>query len=66
MSLFLYSLQVKRGFLLKIAQVCPRYFPYIGGVETNVKEISERLVLENHDVEVITTDPSGKLKKKIQ
>jgi glycosyltransferase involved in cell wall biosynthesis len=49
---------------LKIAQICPRYFPYIGGVETNVKEISERLVLENHDVEVITTDPSGKLKKK--
>ena len=49
---------------MKIAQVCPRYFPYIGGVETNVKEISERLVLVNHDVEVITTDPSGKLRKK--
>jgi len=49
---------------LKIAQVCPRYFPYIGGIETNVKEISERLVLENHEVEVITTDPIGKLKKK--
>ena len=49
---------------MKIAQVCPRYFPCIGGVETNVKEISERLVLENHDVEVITTDPSGKLRKK--
>jgi glycosyltransferase involved in cell wall biosynthesis len=49
---------------LKIAQVCPRYFPDIGGVETDVKEISERLVSEGHDVEVITTDPSGKLKKK--
>lgn len=49
---------------MKIAQVCPRYFPDIGGVETDVKEISERLVSEGHDVEVITTDPSGKLKKK--
>jgi glycosyltransferase involved in cell wall biosynthesis len=49
---------------LKIAQVCPRYSPDIGGVETDVKEISERLVLEGHEVEVITTDPSGKLKKK--
>jgi glycosyltransferase involved in cell wall biosynthesis len=48
---------------LKIAQVCPRYFPDIGGVETDVKEISERLVSKGHDVEVITTDPGGKLKK---
>lgn len=48
---------------MKIAQVCPRYFPDIGGVETDVKEISERLVLKGHDIEVITTDPSGKLKK---
>ena len=47
---------------MKIAQICPRYFPDIGGVETDVKEISERLVSEGHDVEVITTDPSGKLK----
>lgn len=49
---------------MKIAQVCPRYSPDIGGVETDVKEISERLVSKGHDVEVITTDPSGKLKKK--
>jgi 1,2-diacylglycerol 3-alpha-glucosyltransferase len=49
---------------LKIAQVCPRYSPDIGGVETDVKEISERLVLKGHEVEVITTDPSGKLRKK--
>ncbi len=48
---------------MKIAQVCPRYFPDIGGVETDVKEISERLVSKGHDVEVITTDPSGKLNK---
>jgi glycosyltransferase involved in cell wall biosynthesis len=49
---------------LKIAQVCPRYSPDIGGVETHVKEISERLVRAGHDVEVITTDPTGKLSKR--
>ena len=49
---------------MKIAQICPRYSPYIGGVETHVKEISERLVKAGHDVEVITTDPTGKLSKR--
>jgi glycosyltransferase involved in cell wall biosynthesis len=49
---------------LKIAQVCPRYYPDIGGVETHVREISERLVKNGHEVEVITTDPTGKLRKK--
>ena len=49
--------------LLKIAQVCPRYYPDIGGMETYVKEISERLVAQGHEVEVVTTDPSGKFKK---
>lgn len=44
----------------KIAQVCPRYHPYIGGVETHVKEISERLA-KNIKVEVLTTDPRGDL-----
>jgi glycosyltransferase involved in cell wall biosynthesis len=48
---------------LKIAQICPRYSPDIGGVETHVKEISERLVNSGHKVEVITTDPTGRLNK---
>jgi glycosyltransferase involved in cell wall biosynthesis len=48
---------------LKIAQVCPRYHPDIGGVETHVREISDRLVKNGHEVEVITTDPTGKLRK---
>jgi len=51
----------RRNNMLKIAQVCPRYSPDIGGVETHVKEISERLVKKGHTVEVVTTDPSGKL-----
>lgn len=48
---------------MKIAQICPRYFPDIGGVETHVKEISERLINAGHNVEVITTDPTRKLNK---
>jgi glycosyltransferase involved in cell wall biosynthesis len=48
---------------VKVVQVCPRYYPDIGGVETHVKEISERLVKRGFDVEVICTDPSGRLKR---
>ena len=45
---------------MKIIQVCPRYYPYIGGVETHVKNISERLA-KQYDISVFTTDPSGSL-----
>lgn len=41
---------------MKILQVCPRYPPHTGGVETHVKEISERLVARGHDVVVHTAD----------
>lgn len=44
-----------------IAQVCPRYYPFIGGVETYVKETSERLVKRGFVVDVLTTDPTGRL-----
>jgi glycosyltransferase involved in cell wall biosynthesis len=44
---------------LSVAQVCPRYYPYIGGVETHVKEISERLSKRGVHIEVLTTDPKG-------
>jgi len=45
---------------MKIIQVCPRFFPHIGGVETHVYEISKRLA-KKHEVYVYTTDPSNKL-----
>ncbi|WP_174589772.1 glycosyltransferase family 4 protein [Methanocella conradii] len=48
---------------MRIAEVCPRYRPYIGGVETHVEEISKRLARMGHDVTVLSTDPSGKLPK---
>ena len=46
---------------MSIAQVCPRYHPYIGGIETHVQEISQRLSKKGLDIEVLTTDPSKKL-----
>jgi glycosyltransferase involved in cell wall biosynthesis len=46
---------------MRIIQVCPRYFPHVGGVEQHVKHLSERLVQSGHEVEVLTTDPSGDL-----
>jgi glycosyltransferase involved in cell wall biosynthesis len=48
---------------MKVALTCPNYFPYIGGVETHVKEISERLVRRGFDVEVLTTDSTGRLQE---
>ena len=47
---------------MKILQVCPKYFPSIGGVEEHVRNISERLVRE-HEVTVFACDPSGELPK---
>jgi glycosyltransferase involved in cell wall biosynthesis len=46
---------------MRVVQVCPRYWPHIGGVETHVREISRKLVERGFDVEVLATDPSGKL-----
>lgn len=48
---------------MKIVQICPRYYPDIGGVETHVQEISERLVTRGFDVDVLCTDPTGLLPK---
>lgn len=47
---------------MKILQVCPKYYPSIGGVEEYVRNISERLARE-HEVTVFACDPSGKLPK---
>lgn len=41
---------------MRIAQVCPFYYPKLGGVETVVKEYSERLVKRGHEVHVYTVD----------
>lgn len=45
---------------MRIVQVCPRYFPYIGGVEKHVQQISEQFRARGHELHVVSTDPSGK------
>lgn len=47
---------------MRIAQICHRYPPYIGGVEEHVRSISERLA-KTFEVSVFTTDPSARLPK---
>lgn len=49
---------------MEVVQVCPLFFPYLGGIETHVREISKRLVKLGINVQVYSTDPSGKLPKK--
>lgn len=46
---------------MKVAQVCFLYYPSIGGVQTHVKKLSEALFSKQIEVEVLTTDPTGKL-----
>ena len=46
---------------MRIAQVCARAFPLLGGVETHVEEVSARLADRGHEVTVVTTDPSASL-----
>ena len=47
---------------MNVLQVCHKYYPYIGGIEEYVKNVSERLA-RYHAVTVFTCDPSGKLPK---
>jgi glycogen synthase len=41
--------------------VTPRYFPYMGGVESHVYQVALRLAARGVDVTVLTTDPRGDL-----
>lgn len=49
---------------MKIIQVCQRYYPYIGGIETHVKELSEALVKNGYEIEVVCTYSSIGLPRK--
>lgn len=46
---------------LRVAMVCPRFLPFIGGVEAHVAELSERLVERGIHIEILTTDSDGSL-----
>jgi len=43
---------------MKIVQVCPRYYPHIGGVEYVVKSVAERLAKLGHEVTLLAGEPS--------
>jgi len=48
---------------MKILQVCPLYYPQIGGVESHICNINRYLTKAGFDVEVYTTEPSIKVTK---
>lgn len=47
---------------MKVVQVVPQYPPHIGGVETHVMELSERLVKRGNKVTVLTADDGDDVK----
>jgi glycosyltransferase involved in cell wall biosynthesis len=49
---------------VRIAQVCARAYPLLGGIETHVEEVSLRLAARGHDVTIVTTDPSRTLPRR--
>lgn len=49
---------------MNVAQVCHRFFPTLGGIQVQVKWISENLSARGFNVDVLATDPTGKLPKK--
>jgi glycosyltransferase involved in cell wall biosynthesis len=46
---------------MRILMVAARCYPLMGGIETHIQEVGPRLVACGHAVDVLTTDPSGKL-----
>lgn len=48
---------------MDVAQVCHRFFPTLGGIQVQVKWIGEYLRKRGFNVDVLTTDPTGKLPK---
>jgi len=47
---------------MEIVQVCPRYYPYMGGVEKHVREISSKLIEKGFKIKIFATDPYIKSK----
>ena len=45
----------------RLLMVSARFPPFIGGIETHVREVAPRLASLGLDVEVLTTDPTGEL-----
>jgi glycosyltransferase involved in cell wall biosynthesis len=50
---------------IKLAVVCHRY-PFIGGIQKVIQNISKRLVHQGFEIEILTVDPSGGLPREEQ
>lgn len=48
---------------LRVLQITPRYFPEMGGIETHVHEVSQRLAAAGVKVGILTSDRGGSLPK---
>lgn len=48
---------VKSTNTLRVLMVTPRYFPYVGGIETHVHEVGQRLARAGVDLTLLTTRP---------
>lgn len=46
---------------MRVLQVTPNFAPHMGGVETHVQEVSNRLIALGIEVEVVTADPTHAL-----
>lgn len=46
---------------MRILQVTPRVAPFVGGIETHVREVSRRLLEAGHDVSILTLNVGGEL-----
>src|SRR5579864_7220321 len=43
--------------MVKVLMITPRYFPYMGGIETHVHEVGRRLVKYGIEITLLTTQP---------
>jgi len=51
---------------VRVLQVCPRYYPHIGGIEILLRNLSKRLQKAGFEVEVYSTDaPAGAVKQEV-
>ncbi|MEH6719126.1 MAG: glycosyltransferase family 4 protein [Aurantimonas endophytica] len=46
---------------MRILMVAARCHPLMGGIETHIQEVGPRLVSRGHEVDILTTDPTGDL-----
>ena len=42
---------------MKIVLAAPRFFPFLGGVETSTRELARRFADRGHEITVVTSNP---------